>query len=388
MADHSKAKTSKNSALLAITILIVSIGISLFVSEFVLRWFAPQDLTGSFHERSVDGLILNRSNYATIHSFGKIRANYRINKLHLRGGEIDYKKRKVLVLGDSFTFGWLLPEDKTYVDRLQAFADGDPEFANHQILNGGVGGHGTASQLLFLEHYLSLIQPDAVLVFLNGDDIGRSIKTRFYTNIHSTGYELQFNPGERVPKIEFLMNLKKMLVSLPLVDSLLTHSHLVQLIRKFFTVSRFTLVRNSGVVNVPEKGPGSQDIISSEHTIRLGKSLFKRMKKMCDQAGIPLMVLTTGYFHSDGSNEVTRGFLLNAEGIFSALKIPFKDLYPLVAGNPDYHSQDLIIPGEGHPSALGAKLVADAAWPWLRSQLSAHTSKLLLNKNENTVPVF
>ncbi|MCX7121798.1 MAG: SGNH/GDSL hydrolase family protein [Gammaproteobacteria bacterium] len=99
---------------------------------------------------------------------------------HLRNTPVSKTANHILVLGDSFTFGWFLPWEDTYVYQLQDQIDRTFGKNIFQLLNAGVGGWGTADQLAYLEEYGAKTSPKYVLVFLNTDDIGRSIKRNIY----------------------------------------------------------------------------------------------------------------------------------------------------------------------------------------------------------------
>ena len=103
---------------------------------------------------------------------------YRFGEPHLR--EVTRTRsegaRRILVLGDSFTFGWLLDDADTYVARLQELVDAEFGPGRFVLLDAAAGGWGTADYLFFLEDFGPQIRPDAVLVFVNIDDIGRSLR--------------------------------------------------------------------------------------------------------------------------------------------------------------------------------------------------------------------
>jgi lysophospholipase L1-like esterase len=81
--------------------------------------------------------------------------------------------RRVLVLGDSFTWGWGVSQGETLTDRLQARLG--PAVA---IVNRGVIGFGTAQEYLVLERELAAASYDtvALLFFINDLDDNRDGK--------------------------------------------------------------------------------------------------------------------------------------------------------------------------------------------------------------------
>ncbi len=99
-----------------------------------------------------------------------------INSRGLRGPEIEYAKppgeKRVLVLGDSFTFAEQVSQHETFVqlveDRLNA-GGGPPRY---RTLNAGSNGWATANQLAFLAKEGVRYEPDVVvLAFYVGNDV-------------------------------------------------------------------------------------------------------------------------------------------------------------------------------------------------------------------------
>lgn len=95
------------------------------------------------------------------------------NAYGLRGPDFDAQKRhaiRVLALGDSFTFGWGVNAEETWIRRLehQLRAEG----LDIEILNLGAPGASPPLYSRYLSHAIHVLKPDYVLInLLQGDDI-------------------------------------------------------------------------------------------------------------------------------------------------------------------------------------------------------------------------
>ncbi|MEQ1861083.1 MAG: SGNH/GDSL hydrolase family protein [Chthoniobacteraceae bacterium] len=98
-------------------------------------------------------------------------AEVKINSLGLRDREIAATKPagtyRVVVLGDSTTFGWGVPQDAVYPKVIErAFNENPPsaKWRRYEVLNTGVGNYNTAQEVAsFKERWLAL-DPDLVLL--------------------------------------------------------------------------------------------------------------------------------------------------------------------------------------------------------------------------------
>jgi lysophospholipase L1-like esterase len=92
----------------------------------------------------------------------------RVNSLGFRGPEISKGKLlnqyRILVLGDSITWGDALPEYETYVKRIEESLSGLITSRPIEVVNGGVGDIGTKEEVDILEEQGLQIHPDLVLV--------------------------------------------------------------------------------------------------------------------------------------------------------------------------------------------------------------------------------
>ena len=99
----------------------------------------------------------------------------RINAHGLRGAEFPLAKppglQRVLVLGDSFAFGYLLPEEDAYPSQLQGVLDAHRGANRVQVINAGVPGYGIDNQAALLEYRGLAFEPDVVVVTASPGDV-------------------------------------------------------------------------------------------------------------------------------------------------------------------------------------------------------------------------
>lgn len=239
-----------------------------------------------------------------------------INSRGLRDREYDLAKPegafRILVLGDSFTWGYGVSDEEIFTERLEAALTRDGR--NVEVLNAGVSGWGTDQQALFLESEGFQYSPDLVVLafFLYNDP----------DNIrHSIQYGLQ---------------------------------------KPLFADTNLTLV------NVPVPKPGSDAGARrfEGNPLNLAAAIIARMARGCQEHGARFLVMKFGVymFYDDQPGElVDRKFrelveplpgveYLDLDAGFRRLGIP---VGKLKAG----HSS--------HWDAAGHQLAADALETWL-----------------------
>lgn len=379
-----------------ILLLLFSIFSLLGISEMLLRDFILPKM--QIHMSVPPTIFLDKGYFVNPNvgsardQFGSHVAYYHYYPPHLRDTLVNPKAKHILVLGDSFTFGMLLPWKKTYIYHLQKDANKKFGENKYEFLNAGLGGWGTVGYLSYLEDYGARISPKFVLVFLNTDDIGRSMESNNYQLLDSASLRLKriYHPCTRHPAL-------REIITNPWIFS---HSAVLQAMRFIITesysryhhvpgpdmmpfsiaghysvttpkykIQKFqneAAILDSRQIVVPEnKGRPFQDT----YAIRYAEALFYRMNLWCKQHHAKLLVVTTGFnaFYSEHEHDPTKSFLKVAPSFFAKEHIAFYDtakpFKKIVAG------KQFQIPVDFHPNAFGAHAIAIASWPWIEKQL-------------------
>ena len=153
-------------------------------------------------------------------------------------------EKKILVFGDSFTFGWLLNEKDTFVFKLQNHIENRKR--KRCFLNAAAGGWGLSEYLAYTEDFIQRIKPDVLLIFLNLDDVSRILRKKMF--------KLENGILRRNRSNKNSLTFKEVVNSLPLYNWLLERSHVVNLMRKIiltgFNNQKYTLNESANTFTI------------------------------------------------------------------------------------------------------------------------------------------
>ncbi len=139
--------------------------LALVAIELGLRLTFPQMRLLVRHERLGSLPRANMNGRTTFGGHERI-VHIATNSLGLRNAEIGAKPagvRRVLALGDSFTFGHAVEAAEAWPAVLQELLNARGG-ARYEVVNAGVGGYGTGQQLLLYEELESRVEPDLVVL--------------------------------------------------------------------------------------------------------------------------------------------------------------------------------------------------------------------------------
>lgn len=375
-----------------IAAILIGTLVALAAAEVVVRTFFPRrtiEVLTSFYPAMFtpsDELPYRlRPNFSGRLAQGEFDTRIRINNLGYRGDDFPAAKGdafRVLIAGDSFTFGWGVNDAEAYPATLQArLAAAMPE-RHPQVINAGFAAcYSPDTYYLYLKREGLQLAPDVIVIGLYiGNDLDNpAASENEWTAVDNEGLPLRIQNREtHVVGNVYMPRYVPFRYRVPVLNRL----HLFQAIADAWweLKPRLTSLTTATVVHAqgePETAvPYIYRTSYAERTnevLARVKTLLKASKARADGAGIPLYVmlipedLQMNPSAFDGlPAEIDKPQRLLKE-FFDAAGIRHLDLLPWLreraAGRPIY------FPGDRHWNALGHALAAERLADFLAAEL-------------------
>ncbi len=269
---------------------------------------------------------------------------------------------RIVVLGDSFTFGYGVQEQVRFTELLPEHLPGV------EVLNMGVPATGTDQHVLFFEEAGGAdAKPDIVLLVYFLENIERTGTSRyqgygkpqFLVAEDGTGLQLTNVPVSK-PLSAVVVERRHKGLPIPLKKYLRRNSELYTLLRQWFAVSASTALELDASDPYPEYS-------SDAPSWKVTRLLFKRLAEDAAQVGAQLAVVVVpepghlrphiGSTHQDAVRVA-----------LDAINVPMLDLTPFFRKAQVTADEPLYFPVDGHWTEDGHKLVAETIGSWLIEQ--------------------
>lgn len=286
-----------------------------------------------------------------------------VNALGYRGQPLPSRPasghQRVVMLGDSVTFGTYVSDGQTFADVLQARDNG------LEIVNLAVQGYGLGQELIRLEREGLSYQPDVVVanVCLANDFADIMLPVFLYDGVRPTPY-YRIEDGRLVLHDEHLRlgPVRRLGVALH------ERSHLFNRL----------LALGPAAPPPPESAPGAwverraRALADAQQAVRLGRALLGRMRAVSEQAGARFVVA----LHPDKAT-----FKSGSEWVEALVAAPDLQGVTLLDLRREYRERglrfgDLTVDGIGHLSAAGHHAAATILEPHLRPTADARLARL------------
>lgn len=310
---------------------------ALLLAEIGLRLFAPQQTGPVQYDWNPElGQVQVPHQHARRTVPGVFSYTYTNNSLGLRGTR-EYPAgrrpghRRVLFLGDSFTYGVGVNDDETFAALTERSLDssGTPT----EVVNAGVGGTGTDYALNFFLKVGRTWEPSVVALFFYWNDIGDNARHSFVL-VDGLPQGTAENP----------VKAKQFTRSIPGYEWLVTRSHLANLVKQ--AAIRWIAVRDAGGADISppaDRLPRTASPAEREETAALLHTLRREVEK----TGAEFLLF---YIPTEGEVEQRRrGAPPSATETFVA-----------EAGGPVFHSFTEVLAAAPH--AAGELYFAERHW--------------------------
>ena len=169
----------------------VSLVISLSLLEFALRFYRVGDDERNllYEHHKLLGWFPQKNVSREFTGANTIQINHNSNGFRDKEITFDNAKKRILILGDSFAYGY----DSEVHERFSEILDNNLE--NYQIFNLGVSGYSTDQELLLLKEYYHLIEPDLVYLLYHHNDWHGNSVNHIYNGYYKPYFSVDNNKG-------------------------------------------------------------------------------------------------------------------------------------------------------------------------------------------------
>lgn len=276
-------------------LVVISTITALLIAEVFLSVFFPQRTVQQYLTdrpamfRADDTLFMTlKPGFNGYLREAEFRIGVSVNSLGYRQPEFDAHKGsqlRILVIGDSFTFGYGVEEPEGYVRVLERELNARVPERDIEAINTGVPAWWTDAYYLFLKTRGVALEPDVVLLglFMGNDIDARDARYAIWPEVDEDGLPLattservRIRDGHRV-RTEWRVRWK-----IPI----LRNSHLFQLV--------YSSGKNIGRMLNPKIQAATlyepTYSAETEAVIEKVEKLIAAMAKICDERGIPFVV--------------------------------------------------------------------------------------------------
>jgi hypothetical protein len=339
-------KINSRAILINVSLIILSTFITLALSELVVRTLGFQPMYVS-PERDrfwkYDSLFgwAHKPGQEGIFETPQFRTHVRINDKGLRDRSHSYEGQndgqRILVLGDSFAWGYGVEESERFSQILEKSLD-------VEVVNAGVSGYSTDQELLWYRNEGIKYETDLVILVVTGNDVGDNAQELVSTIYYKPRFVLERGKlilkGNPVPKTSPQGRF---------IYSLSQRSALA-----YFLVQRYFDVRSlygKFRANTDSPGPSVSAAGTPTEPFKLTIALLNEMRELAESKHAEFMIVSTDRWWNYPGEEIYKDFVttMQNEG-FLVLD---------VESVPGFDPKAMLIPGDGHWNRAGHAFVTE-----------------------------
>lgn len=292
--------------------------------------------------------LYTKKNININHKFNDIEVKYAIKEFHNRGVSNDNinSDKNILILGDSFSFGWLSNEHLTIQYYLNL------KNKDYNFINSSIPGHGLSDHLRYFKDFCRQIKPYKTFIILNFPAIERTFNSDLFKEENN---KLSTDKNK-------ISSIKKILMRNYFYNVLNNNFYTFQAIKFIYSNTMFQInkkVRIDGVdLNTIKKKISSKDFLNlinqSKKKTELILNEFEIESKKCNSE---IFFIYNGWKDLSDNQYLTH-LVINQSNYFKINKNILIDLSKeLNFIHQNYDQYTIAI--DGHPNVLGQKILSD-----------------------------
>ena len=361
------------------------------------RIVAYQPMSTSWRELQKNGLATNISNSSGLHEFwGNGIKKYAFGNYGNRISLNSYKKSEpdsknfqnkscsYLILGDSFSFGWLVEYEEAFPTLIENYLNKNlSNNRSFKFTNAAAGGWGLADYPAYVEIFkkkLKKLNLNGIIVFVNIDDGRRAAISSLYSISRIQNIPLVKKGNKNfISKKVFIKKTLNYPLVLPIYNFSQKHSNFARIVKRLFLEKTIDIDPRKNPVENPTRflNFGEQFKINSnlskDAKLKIDRSILDLKEQTFNLA--PLLMVYTGVLPKEVMDPTNRyifstEFKKNAES--KGIKIDFSTLT-----NQKLYPSSYEIKYDNHPNAAGHKIIANHI-------LNSQSENSLRNFVENT----
>lgn len=339
---------NRRSILINVSLFLFSTAFALVLSEMALRLFgfeplyvSPErdrfwtydPLLGWAHEPGQEG-VFETEQFRT-----EVRINERGLRDRLHPYEREGKAKRILVLGDSFAWGYGVEE----TERFSQLLEGD---LGVQVINAGVSGYSTDQELLWYQNEGIKYETDLVILVLTGNDVGDNNR-QLVSNIYFKP-RFVFKDGQLVATnypVPQTSSRGRFVYSMSQRSAL---AYFLTL--RYFDLQSLYSQRRSNSDQANPQVSGDK-VETKPEPFHLTIALINEMKKIAESNQSQFMIVSNNRWWNLSSEETYEDFVaaMQDDGLLVL------DLESM----PGFDAEEMLIPDDGHWSQSGHKFAAE-----------------------------
>lgn len=263
---------------------VLSTVVAYVLGEIFVRIWFPQPMLPRYVTDTPYGIRKNMANLNIWHTSPDYHVNVRTNSRGIRSDQgVPYEKPpgvfRIVGLGDSFTLGYEVEVEDTYLHQLEKKLHARGA-AQVEVVNLAVSGFGTAEELITLREEGFKYAPDLVILGYFVNDIENNITSNLFALRRDTVRRAALT---YLPAVE----IRQVLYAIPGYRALADHSQLLNIFRNriSYIVQKGLFQRNR------ERATAASDSSVSAYEATLTARLLDEVYTECETRGIPLLIL-------------------------------------------------------------------------------------------------